>query len=37
VRFNRAAAIETLLEELVERLMELQECDLAPARVSLLL
>jgi hypothetical protein len=36
VRFDLAAAIETLLDELVKFFMELQECGLHPALLGLL-
>jgi hypothetical protein len=37
VRFDLAAAIEALLEELVKFLLELQECGLLPAFLGLFL
>jgi hypothetical protein len=37
VRFELAAAIETLLEELVKFVMELEECGLHPALLGLLM
>jgi len=37
VRFDRAAAIEALLAELVKLLLELQESGLLPALLGLLL
>ena len=37
VRFDLAAAIETLLEELMKFFMELEECGLHPALLGLLM
>ena len=37
VRFDLAAAIEALLDELVKLLLELQKCGLLPAFLGLLL
>jgi hypothetical protein len=37
MRFDLAAAIEALLDEVVKLLLELQECGLRPALLGLLL